>query len=89
MSWEAWGDDDAGEYDHLLEAGWWASEQAEEVVQAINDLHAEPIYEGGQVARGISVRFLARMTLLRQAAGLLAHDDPLVAEAEGIIGPNH
>lgn len=28
MSYEAWGDNDDGEdYDHLLNAGWWASEQ--------------------------------------------------------------
>ena len=27
MSWEAWGDDDDQNYDHLIEAGWWWSER--------------------------------------------------------------
>lgn len=41
MSWEAWGDDDAGDYDHLLESGWLTSEQAEDLRKEVASLKAE------------------------------------------------
>jgi hypothetical protein len=55
------------------------------VVEAVIALHEEPIFEDGDKAKGISVRFLARMTLLRVAAGLLHWNDSLAAEAYRII----
>lgn len=82
MSYEVWGDDDAGDYDHLLEAGWWPSEQADAVKRAINELRSEPIYEGGEKANGVSARFLMRITVLAHEAGLLADDDMFVQEAQ-------
>ena len=85
MSWEAWGDDDAGQYDHLLEAGWWASEQVEDVTAAIKALVAEPIYEDGKKENGISARFLARITILRHLSGELVNSDPLVVGAEKML----
>lgn len=81
MIYDAWGDDGAGDYDHLLDAGWWPSEQAEEMVGAINALFAEPIYEDGEKANGISVRFLMRMQMLKDAACMAEPNDPFVAEA--------
>lgn len=81
MIYDAWGDDGAGDYDHLLDAGWWPSEQAEEMVGAINALFAEPIYEDGETANGISVRFLMRMQMLKDAACMAEPNDPFVAEA--------
>jgi len=80
MSYEAWGDGDDCDYDHLLEAGWWTDEQANEVVEAIKALESTPLYEAGQKANGVSVEFLMRLTLLRVAAGLDV-PEPLVREA--------
>ena len=84
MSWEAWGDDDAGQYDPLIDAGWWSSEQADEVTAAIKALMAEPVYEDGKLERGISRRFLARMWLLEVAAGMRASSDPFAVEARAL-----
>lgn len=81
MSYEAWGDDDAGDTDYLIDAGWWPSETVREVQDAIKALASEPVYESGDKANGISVRFLARLTLLKNAAELVGYDDPLVVEA--------
>ena len=82
MSLEAWGDDDgAGDYDHLIDAGWWTSEQAREVVDAVKALAAETVYEGGEKANGLSVRFIMRLNLLQSAAGLEIPRE-LVDEAE-------
>lgn len=81
MSYEVWGDDGADEYDHLIDAGWWPSEQAEEVVEAIKALFAEQVYEDGDMAKGISVRFLMRMQMLKDAACMADPDDCFVAEA--------
>lgn len=74
-------EEDGPDYDHLLDAGWWASEQTKEVCEAIEALAKAPVYEGCQVANGVSVEFLMRLTLLRSAANL---DVPaeMVAEAE-------
>ena len=85
MSLEAWGDDDgAGDYDHLIDAGWWTSEDVEEVRDLVRALEAETVYENGRKEEGISVRFLARLTLLRDKVGL---DGPaeLVAEARRLV----
>ena len=81
MSYEAWGDDGAETNDHLIDAGWWTSEQAEEMAEAIKALFAEPVYEDGEMAKGISVRFLMRMQMLKDAAGIAEPDDRFVAEA--------
>lgn len=81
MSYEAWGDDGVEEYDHLIDAGWWTSEQAEEMVEAIKALFAEQIYEDGEMAKGVSVRFLMRMHMLKDAACMAEPNDPFVAEA--------
>lgn len=85
MSWEAWGDDDAGAYDHLLDAGWWDGDQTKAVQDAIKALRAEPVYEGGDKANGISVQFLMRLTLLESEAGLRDSSDPLVQEARAAL----
>lgn len=89
MSYEAWGDgdEDDGSADRLLDAGWWSSETVLEVQAAIKDLTEEPVYENGDKANGISVRFLARLTLLKNAAELIGYDDPLVVEARAIFAP--
>lgn len=70
MSYEAWGEPDEPDYDHLIDAGWMTEEQATEVVDAIKALVAAPVYEGGDKVNGISVEFLMRLTLLQEAAGL-------------------
>ncbi len=84
MSWEAWGDDDAGRYDHLLDAGWWTSEQVDDVRAAIDALFKETLYENADSGKGISTRFLARITLLRDAAGFEV-DVPLLDEAKALL----
>lgn len=81
MSYEVFGDGGDVEGERLLEAGWWATEQVEEVTAAVQALSDEPVYEDRQMAKGISVRFLARLTLLRHAVGLPTPDD-LRREAE-------
>lgn len=80
MSWEAWGDNDAGDYDHLIDAGWWSSEQVNDVVKAIEELSSTTVYEGGKKENGISVEFLMRLNLLKDAAGLDV-PKPLLDEA--------
>lgn len=85
MSYEVWGGGDEPDYEHLLEAGWWASEQVDEVKDAIKALRAEPVYEGGNRDGGISLRFLMRITLLEVAAGLRDGNDPLAMEARAAI----
>jgi hypothetical protein len=81
MSYEVWGDGDDPDYDHLIDAGWWPSEQVEDVKAAVTALFIEPIYEHGRKENGVSHLFLCRMTLLKHAVGELASDDPLVLEA--------
>lgn len=53
--------------------------------RAAAELSAERVYEDGQMARGISTRFLARLTLLRVATGLMPKDHPLAVEAEAMF----
>lgn len=56
-----------------------------DVVSCIKDLVAEPVYEGGAMANGISVRFLARLTILQGEAGLIPTDGPLYKESEAMF----
>lgn len=84
MSLETWGDESGDDYAHvdtLIDAGWWPSEQAQEVTDAIKALCAETLYEGGKKDNGVAVRFLARMTMLQLAAGIIGRDDPMAREA--------
>ena len=88
MSWEAWGDGDDGSdgtVERLMDAGWWPSEKAKEVEDAIKALRSEPVYENGDKANGISTRFLMRVTLLEVAAELRHSDDPLAIEASAVL----
>lgn len=84
MSLEAWGDE--GD-DHELPDGCWGPVTVECVVDCIKDLVAEQLYEDGQMAKGVSTRFLMRLTLLQCEAGLLEPDNPLVREAEAFFYP--
>ena len=82
MSYEAWGDGgDQDDYGHLLDAGWWDADQTKAVTDAITALCKENFYEGGEKENGVSVAFIARLTLLRASAGLLDSNDPLVIDA--------
>jgi len=85
MSWEAWGDPPDDGWDQFAEAGCWSVDQVDDVLAAIKALTQETVYEGGQKAKGVSVKFLMRITLLEAAANLRAHDDPLVAEAHAAL----
>lgn len=78
MSYEVFGGGDEEDYSHLTDAGWWDGDQVREVLDAINALTAENVYESNKKENGISVRFLQRLTQLRQAAGLDVH--PTAAE---------
>lgn len=82
MSLEAWGDDGDG---MDVPDGWWGSDQVDDVVQAIKDLRAESVYEHGNKESGISVRFLARITMLEHMAGLRPASDPFVREADAMF----
>lgn len=84
MSREARGDEDDNEYacvDSLIDAGWWPSEQAQEVTDAIKALCSERMYKNNWKEDGVSVRFLMRMTMLKVAAGLTPADDMFAKEA--------
>jgi hypothetical protein len=71
VSWEAWGDGDDGfDSRQLFDAGWWGPDDVADVKKRIVDLAQEPLYENGRKEDGVSVRFLMRLTLLKQAAGL-------------------
>ncbi len=79
MSYEVWGEpNDPPE----LPEGCWDEDTVDEVKNAIRALCAETVYEGGKKENGISVRFIARMTLLRSAARMVNYNDPLVRDAE-------
>ena len=84
MSWEAWGDPPDDGWDTFAEAGCWSVDEVDDVLAAIKALTAEQVYEDGQKDKGVSVKFLMRITLLEAAAGLRPHDDPLVVEAEAL-----
>jgi hypothetical protein len=57
----------------------------EEIKEAIIALDREPLYEERDMRNGVSVRFLARMTMLKHKAGLLDGDSQLVIEASEIL----
>lgn len=57
------------------------------VQDAVRALRAETLYDGGQMANGVSVQFLARLTILAHEARVLEHTTPfLVNEARRILG---
>lgn len=84
MSYEAWGEPDD---DYPLPDGCWGEGTVSAVIGCIKDLVAEQFYEDGQMAKGVSTRFLMRLTLLQREAGLLEPDNPLVREAEAFFYP--
>jgi hypothetical protein len=63
-------------------------QRIEAIQNRVSCLLAEPIYEGGDKANGIAVKFLMRLNLLAYDAGLEGYsmDNPLVAEALTILG---
>lgn len=71
MSLEAWGDDDgADEYDPLLEAGWWTSEQVKDVVESLEKL------VNVSTKQWLDKEFEMRLVLLRYAADLkVSHEE--------------
>lgn len=85
MSLEAWGDEDWNDGPELPE-GWWDEDSVSGMQEAVTALCAETLYEGGNKDNGVSVRFLARMSVLKLRAGLAKADDPLIAEALAIVG---
>lgn len=38
MSYEAWGDGPEDDCDHLIDAGWWTAEQAEEAIALLKSI---------------------------------------------------
>ncbi len=79
MSYDAWGDDDG--HGRELPDGCWDEVTVSAVQEAIRDLTQETVYEDGDMSKGIGVRFLARLTVLRAEANLLSPNDPLYREA--------
>jgi hypothetical protein len=84
MSLEAWGDEP--DYGPELPDGWWGDDQVAGVTEAVQALCSETLYESGNKDLGVSVRFLARMSVLKYRAGLANADDPLIVEALAIVG---
>jgi len=81
VSWEAWGDGDDGfDSERLTDAGWWTPDDVDEARELMSAIAMEPLYEDGVMAKGVSPRFLMRLTLLRHKFGQ-AVDESLVAEA--------
>ena len=58
----------------------------ERVTDAVTALTNERIYENGDMSKGISERFLMRLTLLRDACGLAGKEQAMVEEARAIVG---
>lgn len=83
MSYEVWGEPDDGPE---LPEGWWDEDDVAGVQEAVTALCKEMLYEGGKKDNGVSVRFLARMSVLRFRAGLAKKDEPLIAEALALLG---
>ena len=79
-------DEDGGaeDTDHLIGAGWWPSEQVEELQVQVKALRNEMFYEDGLMKNGVSVKFLARISLLTHAAGLDVPPD-ILAEAQRLL----
>jgi hypothetical protein len=64
----------------------WSEDTVADVQRRIEELYAEPVYENGRKDDGISVRFLARLTMLRCDADLISAGDPIVKDAERVLG---
>lgn len=56
--------------------------ECERLKEAVRKLTEEQVYEHCDMTQGISLVFMMRITLLRNAAGLTADDHPLVVEAK-------
>jgi len=69
-----------------LPDGCWGSNTVEELQDAIKRLLSEPVYEEKDKNNGISVRFLARINALRYYAELEGLDNPLISDAQEILG---
>ena len=83
MSWEAWGDPPEGPE---LPEGWWDEDMVLAMQEAVKALSEETLYEGGKKENGISVRFLARISILKLRAGLADASDPYIAEGMKMLG---
>jgi hypothetical protein len=81
MSYEAWGEPD----EPSIPEGCWDECMVSVVLDCIKDLVSETLYEDGQMAKGVSTRFLARLTILQGEAGLIPTDSPLYREAEAMF----
>lgn len=93
MSLEVWGDGDEDDHhsyyaEQFIKNGWWDEDTSARVIAAVKALNAEPMYEDGHLANGISVRFLMRLSILSDECGLIG--DPagqlVVAEARKELG---
>ena len=56
--------------------------QQERIWEAIKALRNEPLYENKNMADGIAVKFLARLTMLEVAAGMRPQDDIMTMDAK-------
>lgn len=81
MSYEAWGEPD----EPSIPEGCWGECTVSVVLDCIKDLVGETLYEDGQMAKGVSTRFLARLTILQGEAGLIPTDSPIYREAEAMF----
>lgn len=73
-------------------AGWLAPEKAEALRRAVRNVLSEPIHQiPGEPRHGVSERFLLRLSLLKDAAGLSDDNDPIqmemLAEARAAFRP--
>jgi hypothetical protein len=83
MSYEVWGEpEDPPE----LPDEWWDEDTVATLQECVKAILAEPVYENGEKDNGISVRFLARLSVLKLRAELAKADEPLIAEALTILG---
>lgn len=55
------------------------------VMAAVTAISSEPVYESGDMRKGVSPRFLMRITLLRDACGLADAEQPMVEEALAVL----
>jgi hypothetical protein len=84
MSLETWGDD--GDIGSDLPEGCMNEEQVKDLIEAINRVFAEPVYENSNKDNGISVRFLCRLQALKYYAGIEPMDNNFVADAARVLG---
>lgn len=55
------------------------------IVEAVKALASETLYEAGEMQRGVSVKFLVRITLLKAAVGI-EQPEAMVEEAQRLAG---